>query len=220
MVEPGEFIAVAEQVGLIDDLGMSILKRAIAQAIGEDLLGTERVLHVNVSALQLRVPDFPDQVFGLLARHGLPRHQLVLELTESISVKADGAVAIAMARLVEGGVRIAVDDFGAGSTSVSYLTKLPVSAVKIDRSLTRDMHEPATAGIIRGVLEMCRGLKLDVVIEGVETVEQERMAEQIGLILVQGRLFGGPVPAHELARSIREGERILDRVPTQREAKL
>ncbi|MFV0457346.1 MAG: putative bifunctional diguanylate cyclase/phosphodiesterase [Actinomycetales bacterium] len=220
VVEPGEFIAVAEQVGLIDDLGMSILKRAIAQAIGEDLLGTERVLHVNVSALQLRVPDFPDQVFALLARHGLPRHQLVLELTESISVKADGAVAIAMARLVEGGVRIAVDDFGAGSTSVSYLTKLPVSAVKIDRSLTRDMHEPATAGIIRGVLEMCRGLKLDVVIEGVETVEQERMAEEIGLILVQGRLFGGPVPAQELARSICEGERILDRVPTQREAKL
>lgn len=198
VVPPAEFVPVAEHANLIADLGMSILTRAIADMTSSGLLGDQRRLNVNVSALQLRFPSFVDRVFDLVDSYGLPRRQLVLELTESTTVQHDGPVGIAMDRLASGGVRLAIDDFGAGATSVGYLSRLPVSSVKIDRSLTMEVGDEATAGIVRGLIEMCRGLGLAVVLEGVETHDQERRAEMFGVDYLQGWLYSKAVPLEEL----------------------
>lgn len=215
-VQPTDFILVAEQVGLISDLGMSILDLALSQISANDTFRSEHSLHVNVSALQLRVPDFPDRVLGTLARHALTPDRLMLELAESTHFRVGGAEAAAMTRLAQAGVRLALDDFGAGSTSINNLTHLPVSMVKIDESLTRDMHQPSTAGIVHGMVSMCRGLQLAVVLEGVETVEQDRTARQLGLTLLQGRLLGGPVAIEHAPAVAARGRRSLSRLPSPR----
>lgn len=146
-VPPTEFIPIAEQVGLIDDLGMAILESAIATAAHHQAVRSDQLIHVNVSALQLRMPDFPDRVLRTLAASALPATRLMLELTESVGVRAGGVEPAAMQRLTEAGVRLALDHFGASSTSMAHLTKLPVSMVKIDESLTRDLQcRPAPRG--------------------------------------------------------------------------
>lgn len=158
VVPPAEFIEVAEHSNLIVDLGLSILTRSVREMVGSGHLGAHRHLNVNVSALQLRMPSFVDRVFDVLDEYGLPRHQLVLELTESATLQHDGPGGQALQRLSAGGVQLAIDDFGAGATSVGYLSQLPVTSVKIDRSLTQGITEGASTGILGGVVGMCRAL--------------------------------------------------------------
>lgn len=212
-VSPTEFIEVAESSGLIHELGAHILDTALADLSHDELLGSDRHVNVNVSALQLKMPGYVEDVFAALAAHDLPPSRLVLELTESISVSTEGTVARTMASLANAGVRFAIDDFGAGSTSVAYMARLPVSWLKIDRSLTNDLSDPRVAGIVRGVLEMCRGLKLGVVLEGVETTAQERLACEFGVQVLQGWLYSKALPAAELAQASRLIESRVRSIP-------
>lgn len=205
VLPPQEFIEVAERCGLITTLGDRIARQAISQMTAPGMLGRDIFLSINVSVLQLREVDFADRVLSLLAEYDVPRHNLLIEVTESVFVDPARVGAATLRALSEAGVQVAIDDFGAGATSVGYLHSLPVGILKIDRSIIQaTSSRRTTAGILRGIVEMARPLGLDVVFEGVETDLQEQVARDLGVRYSQGWLYSPAVPFSDLPRVIDE----------------
>ncbi|WP_336922108.1 putative bifunctional diguanylate cyclase/phosphodiesterase [Aquipuribacter sp. SD81] len=211
-VPPAEFVAVAEENRLIGAVGQVVLERAAG-----DLAAWRAVGHVDddfgvavhVSAGQLD-EDFPGLVEGVLRRHRLPGRVLHLEVTESAVVGGTAGVAgEVLARVRALGVRVALDDFGTGFSSLSYLQRLPLDTLKVDRSFVAELGGPAPrTGLVAAVLDLARGLDLDVVAEGVETAEQADRLRALGVRWAQGRLFGRPVPAEELLAHLAGGRTV------------
>jgi diguanylate cyclase (GGDEF)-like protein len=197
MVPPGEFIALAEETGLIVTIGRWVLEQACRDALAWP---THVAVAVNVSAVQfLRGAIVPD-VRHALAATGLPARRLELEITESTMIKDAGAVLAALHTLREKGVRIAMDDFGTGFSSLSHLRSFPFDHLKIDRSFVRDAPErPDLRAIVRGVAALAQGLNMHTTVEGVETIEQLQAVQALGCDAVQGYLFCRPVPAAAVA---------------------
>jgi EAL domain-containing protein (putative c-di-GMP-specific phosphodiesterase class I) len=203
LVAPSEFIPVAEQTGLIVDIGNWVLGQAcrdISNWYGR--FGTS--VGVNVSGRQLDDPDFADHVLDVLAGAELPGSALVLELTETslIDNTADPAVRDQLNRLRARGVRVAIDDFGTGYSSLSYITRLPIDMVKIDRSFTSGPvdptvpHDPLT--VVNAILQLISGLNLTAVAEGIETREQADILRRLNCPFGQGYYFSPPVPAEQM----------------------
>ena len=207
---PGEFISVAEESDLIDELGSFVLRSGIAelQALREnrpELRGMH--LAVNVSVRQLAHPGFAADLFSTAAAAGLPCDRLAVEITESLlmgDVDLPGSNSVALTELEElrrGGVRVLVDDFGTGFSSLSYLRRLPVDAVKVDRSFVsgvgRSLQDPA---IVTAIVDLARALRLDVVAEGVESDEQWAGLRRLGCTHGQGYLFGRAMDIAEVGR--------------------
>jgi diguanylate cyclase (GGDEF)-like protein/PAS domain S-box-containing protein len=195
-VPPGRFIPLAEDTGLIEEIGEFCLDEACAQLKRWDDAGFD-VPHVavNVSAIQFRNPAFATTVSTVLAAHGLAPNRLTIEMTESVMMDP---VAVANAnRLRDMGVTVSMDDFGTGYSSLSHLAKLPVSELKIDRSFMADLEtSEAVQGLVTAVIRIGETLKLKVVAEGVETVAQRRFLEALGCDVLQGYLFGEAMPPH------------------------
>jgi diguanylate cyclase (GGDEF)-like protein len=197
LLGPGEFIAVAEETGLIVPLGATILAQACRQAAQwRSRPGGERLhMTVNVSSVQFGHPSFLATVAGALAESGLDPAALWLEITETCLMADGEATAGTLDRLRELGVRLAVDDFGTGYSSLTYLRRFPVDALKIDRSfvsgLGQDLQDEA---IVSMVIGLARSLHLAVIAEGVETAGQLARLRHSGCTTVQGFLFGRPVP--------------------------
>jgi diguanylate cyclase (GGDEF)-like protein len=192
-ISPGEFIPIAEECGIVAQLGFWALETACAEA------ATWRQpirVSVNLSPKQFWRSDLPDRVGAILAKTGLPAERLVLEVTEGVLIDNRQRAGAAMAALIEQGIRIALDDFGTGYSSLSYLHRFPFESIKIDRSfintLSEDEHSRA---IVRAVLALGRNLRLKVVAEGVETPAQLRWLRTEGCGEVQGYLLGRPMPA-------------------------
>jgi diguanylate cyclase (GGDEF)-like protein len=208
MVPPSEFIPLAEQAGLIVELGTWILRQACRDA-GPWHAEYGTSLGVNVSGRQLDDPAFADIVVEALAGAGLPPSALVLELTESnlIEYTADPMVRGQLDRIRECGVRVAIDDFGTGYSSLSYITRLPVDAVKIDRSFTQSSagsevtHQPWK--VVQAILQLIFSLNLIAVAEGIETREQADTLRELGCLYGQGYYFSAPVPAHQVGDLVR-----------------
>ena len=206
-ISAAEFIEVAEDCGLIEALGEQILRRALAGAIESGLVGHGRWVAVNVSALQLRVPGFAGTVSRALGQAGVDAHQLVLEVTESVFVRPDDPAVDTLAELAGLGVRISLDDFGTGYSSLGYLARLPVHELKIDRSITAKLDDPKTIAVAGSIVDMAHRLDLDVVVEGVETADQERRALALDLDRVQGWLYSPAVGVVELRQLISDPTR-------------
>ncbi|MFI1988870.1 putative bifunctional diguanylate cyclase/phosphodiesterase [Actinoplanes sp. NPDC020271] len=200
LVPPAVFIPVAEQSGLIGELGTYALRLACTRA--RDWFRREGVyVTVNVSTHQLRDPSFADTVLAILAETSMPGAGLVLEITESVLIDtADTAVLV---RLREHGIRIAIDDFGTGYSSLAYLRRLPVDILKIDRSFIDD------ASITRAILELARSQDLITVAEGVETATQAAQLREMRCDLVQGYHFGRPADPEIIELLIRESHATL-----------
>ena len=205
-VSPADFIPVAEASGLIVPLGAWVLERACADAVplGDIMVG------VNVSAVQLRTPDFVGTVAGALARTGLPAERLVLELTESALMDDVDGVRETFEALRALGISIAIDDFGTGFSSLSTLADLPVDVLKLDRSFINAMADsPAHQALVGGVVSLAERMGLPVVAEGVETQEQFEALRTLGCRWAQGYHLGRPAPlaalslVDEQARSLR-----------------
>ena len=195
-VAPASFIPLAEETRLIERLGDWVLGKALDDA--RRFPGDVR-LAVNVSAIQLRDPRFPGRVGDLLSRHEFPASRLELELTESATIADDETIITVLTELRRLGVRIAVDDFGTGYASLSYLRRLSVDVVKIDKSFIAGVGgSPADSAIVLGIMGMAHGLNLIVVAEGVETDAQREFLEVAGCDIAQGFLLGRPVPIDEL----------------------
>ena len=200
-VSPADFIELAEENGLIQQLGSQVLRTACAQMVQwAHVLGAAAPpsVSVNVSALQLRLPGFPEVVARVLEETGLPGHRLCLELTESVIMHDTTLAAAAFWRLHELGVRVAIDDFGTGYSSLSVLRQLPFDQLKIDRSLLPDLSADTGDPVVAAVVALGQALDLDVVAEGVETLEQELELRRLGCPLAQGFLFGRPLPPGQL----------------------
>ena len=202
LISPAEFIPIAEEAGLIVELGTWVLQTACAQAARwrRDLKHAVD-LSVNVSADQLSSgPEFVRVVRAALADTGLPPACLELELTESMVIHADQDTRQALAELRSLGVRVALDDFGTGYSALGYLSQLPIDCLKIDRSFVATLQtDPAAQGITRAVLTMARSLRLRTVGEGIETREQLAFLRNNGCDEGQGFLFSKPLPADDIS---------------------
>ncbi len=197
LVPPGEFVQAAEDTGFILPLGHWVLATACRQ-LGEwrGRAGLEDLrLSINVSALQLRQPDFVAEVLDAVRRHETPLHLLTLELTESVFLDdMDGAIAT-MRALDAAGVRLSLDDFGTGYSSLSYLRQMPLSELKIDSAFVAEVTRDAdAASITRNLLQLGRDLALEVVAEGIEAQDQFDFLREHGCDGFQGYHFGKPMP--------------------------
>lgn len=188
-VSPREFIAIAEDAGLIGRLGRWVLEHACREALA---WGGETVISVNVSALQVMSGELIDDVRAVLQETGLPAERLELELTESVFVHDIEAIAKVLGSLRETGVHIAIDDFGTGYSSLSYLNRLPIDTIKIDRSFVLAADRDGDQ-MLRAICGMARGFACRVVAEGVESEEQLAMLRGLGVDYIQGDSLSSPL---------------------------
>nr|WP_090281508.1 bifunctional diguanylate cyclase/phosphodiesterase [Mycolicibacterium komanii]CRL78006.1 diguanylate cyclase/phosphodiesterase [Mycolicibacterium komanii] len=188
-IPPETFVAAAEVAGLGGALDAMILDLSCREF---STAGMHLDLHVNIGAARLREPGFDEVVARTLARHGVEPSRLTLEITETVPIIDLDAAAAQILRLNAVGVKVALDDFGAGYNSLTYLHALPVQVVKLDRSLLAGTERARDATLYRSVIAVCDPLGLDVVAEGIETVEQAEIVVRAGCRLAQGHLFGLP----------------------------
>jgi diguanylate cyclase (GGDEF)-like protein len=196
VVSPGEFIPVLEQTGLIVPVGQWVLREACRRVQGWMAQGAAPVtLSVNVSPIQFAEPDFVRHVLSALEATGLPARQLQLEVTEGLLLDPTPDSLRKMDALVDAGVRLAVDDFGMGYSSLAYLKKFRLHSLKIDRMFVRDVPQRCQdTAIVRAIVELAHALELHVTAEGVETAEQHDALRQLGCDSMQGFLFARPMP--------------------------
>jgi diguanylate cyclase (GGDEF)-like protein/PAS domain S-box-containing protein len=195
-VPPVRFIPLAEDCGLIEEIGEFCLGEALAQLRRWDEAGYELPhMAVNVSPIQFRNPDLPETVAKALAAHGIAPSRLSVEITEGVMIDSYPiAIANAVA-LRQMGVAISMDDFGTGYSSLSHLARLPVSELKIDRSFMSDLEDSeAVRALVTAVIRIGESLKLRVVAEGVVSVAQRRFLEALGCDVLQGYLFAEAMP--------------------------
>jgi EAL domain-containing protein (putative c-di-GMP-specific phosphodiesterase class I) len=197
MISPFNFIPLAEETGLILQIGQWVLETACAQlkAWEDHVLTRELTLSVNVSAKQFNQPTFVTQVQATLQRYAINPSLLKLELTESIIIAHVDHIIITMVALEALGIRFELDDFGTGYSSLQYLKQLPIHQLKIDQSFVRDItSDSSDRTIVRTIIMMANSLGLQVIAEGVETEEQRQILLDNGCTNYQGYLFGKPVP--------------------------
>jgi diguanylate cyclase (GGDEF)-like protein len=206
-IGPADFIPVAEDCGLILPVGSWVLREACAQTRAWMDAGLQVTsVAVNVSAVEFRDKNFLGGLFTILDETGLDPSSLELELTESVLMKHAASTATILQTLRKRGVRVAVDDFGTGYSSLSYLQKFPVDTVKIDQSFVRQISsEDDDTTIVKAVIGMARGLKLRVIAEGVETLEEVAFLRAYRCEEAQGYYFSRPVPPQQFAMLLRDG---------------
>ena len=207
LVPPGEFIPLAEESGLIISIGRWVLLEACRQVASWTLDGGKPPLtvSVNVSARQFQRPDLVTDVERALHDSGLAPHRLTLELTERMLIGDTAMTAGTLARLRNLGVRVAIDDFGTDYSSLSYLRRLPVDELKIDREFVRDLGQLSSAtSIVSAVVTLAHGLGLSVTAEGIETPDQLRQIRALRVDRGQGFYFTVPLPPGELLRWLAE----------------
>ena len=207
MVPPSDFIPIAEDCGLIVPIGNWVLREACKQARTWMDAGLPlATMAVNISAMEFRDEDFLDGVFRILRETGLDPAALELELTESVLMKRAESTQSILKILRGSGIQLAVDDFGTGYSSLSYLRKFPIDALKIDQSFIRQITTaPDETTIVTAVISMGRSLKLRVVAEGVETMEELTFLQAHQCEEAQGYYFSRPVLPEQFARLLKKG---------------
>jgi EAL domain-containing protein (putative c-di-GMP-specific phosphodiesterase class I) len=202
LIPPGRFIPLAEQSDLILELGQEVLRQACQQLrhwLDEGL--TAVPVAINLSAKELGQADIVQKIRRRLQEAGLPPHYLEIEITESAAMSEVEQTAGALDALQALGVSIAIDDFGTAYSSLNYLKRLPVQALKIDRGFVAELNESATVqdtAVIRAIIGLGQSYDLMVVAEGVETEFQRASLQRMGCRYGQGYLFARPVPAAEI----------------------
>ncbi|GAB3532191.1 hypothetical protein GCM10027403_04020 [Arthrobacter tecti] len=209
MIAPDSFIPLAEEIGAISDLDRWVMATALQQyAIWRAALALPEnfQMRVNISAIELRQLDMVDFVRGLLKRMGVPPESLVIEITESALVSGGEVETYSLLSLKQLGVCIEIDDFGTGYSSISYLRRLPVDMVKVDRSILR---EPTTGSwqpdFVAAVFQLIRAAGLNAVFEGIETRDQAEFLRTLGDVSGQGYFFSKPLPEPDITELLRAG---------------
>jgi diguanylate cyclase (GGDEF)-like protein len=205
LVPPAEFIPVAEEAGLIVEIGEWVLKSAVDQCLAWRAEGVPAVpVAVNLSARQFHRTDIVGTVDTVVRDAGLEPGALELELTESMSVECPERSADLMGRLRSLGVTLSIDDFGTGYSSLSYLKRLPVDKLKIDRSFVQDMHQSAESmTMVKAIIAMAHSLRLEVIAEGVELEEQLEGLRAAGCDQIQGFYYSRPLSPEDCASYLR-----------------
>jgi EAL domain-containing protein (putative c-di-GMP-specific phosphodiesterase class I) len=202
-VSPAEFVEIAEASSLIVPLGDQVLDMAVRAAADLEVDARDITLGINVSPVQLRVPGFADAVLARLAAHGVPPARIVVEVTEQVFVAENDAAELELARLVAGGVVVAVDDFGSGAASLGYLRRIPARILKLDRSLVASMlRDPRSAAIVTSMTWLGRETGLDVLAEGIEDEATAAACRAAGMPFAQGWLWSRAVPLDQVDAAI------------------
>ena len=206
-VSPAEFIPIVEEIGLMEEMGAAMLRRACTACAGWP---EEVSVSVNLSSTQFRGGNLEKTIFGALAAANLAPERLDLEITESILLEDRGDTRRTLQALRARGLRVSLDDFGTGYSSLSYLLSFPLDRIKIDRSFTMGLGIQERASVlVEGVSAMSRRLGMSVLIEGVETAKQLRMVETLGTIAeAQGYLFSRPVPEKDVGALLQRDFRV------------
>jgi len=207
LLMPADFIAFAEETGLIVSIGHWVLKTACADVMSWQRQGKRPIgVAVNLSAQQIDQEDFVPMVTRVLDDTGLDPTRLTLEITETVLVRDVERNVARLHALGHLGVKLAIDDFGTGYSSLGYLRSLPIDAIKIDRSFVQDVaNHPENASIVRALILIAKGLRLNLVAEGVETADQLEFLRSNECAECQGFLFGQPIPAPELFHTLADG---------------
>lgn len=199
LLGPADFLGTAESAGLLEPLTAWVLDRALAEARRWSDCGHHSLrVAVNITAMDLSNSAFPALVERGLKKHGVPAERLELEVTEGFALNDLGTASSTLQDIARLGVTISIDDFGTGYSSFKYLSDLPISKLKIDRSFVQHLHEnPDDARIVETIISLARTLKLSTVAEGIETEEQLHRLIQANCDDVQGYLIAKPMPADE-----------------------
>jgi diguanylate cyclase (GGDEF)-like protein len=200
MISPAEFIPVAEDTGLINDLGEWVLNSACREAMSWP---GDYKLAVNVSPVQFRSGTLALKIAAALAASKLPPQRLELEITEAVLIRDDDAALAALHELRAIGVRIALDDFGTGYSSLSYLQRFPFDKIKIDRCFVNDITTKGGSSIVQAVVNIAAARNMLTLAEGVETSQQRELLRALGCTEMQGFLFSPAVPASDIKRLLR-----------------
>jgi diguanylate cyclase (GGDEF)-like protein len=199
IISPMDFIPVAEETGLIKQLGEWILRKACQDGANWISSG---IVAVNFSAEQFRFPGVDEMIRDVLEETGLDPQRLEIEITESLFLNHSADIMATLRRIKALGVRIAMDDFGTGYSSLSYLTRFPFDKIKIDRSFVGQLSDdPQIGAIISSIVGLGRSLSVDITAEGVETNDQVTLLQAAGCSIVQGFLFGAPQRADIAAQA-------------------
>jgi predicted signal transduction protein with EAL and GGDEF domain len=206
MISPAEFIPIAEETGLINQLGEWVLTTACIEAASWPV---DVRLAVNVSPVQFKSGTLALKVIASLAASGLAASRLELEITEAVLIRDDDAALAVLHQLRAIGVRIALDDFGTGYSSLAYLQRFPFDKIKIDRCFITDIDAPeGSASIVEAVVNIAAARRMTTTAEGVETEQQRQMLRSLGCSEMQGYLFSAPKPAADVKQLLlthREG---------------
>lgn len=204
MISPAEFIPVAEETGLIAEIGGWVMREACRQVKAWQDLGYEPIrMSVNVSAHQFRAKDMVDKVVTVLKDTGLAAQWLELEITESMLMNDIDAAIARMQSVRDLGCGLSIDDFGTGYSSLSYLGRFPITTLKIDRAFVRDVQENQnTAEIARAIIGLSRGLNLEVVAEGAELLEHVDFLRDNGCDVIQGYYYSKPLAAQDFEKML------------------
>lgn len=216
---PGSFIPLAEQLGLIAELGECVLRRAVSELLRlrAELNDDNPGLFVNVSPAQLLEPGFADLVRDVIDSYGLPPKCLRLEVTENMLIDESPAVLQTIDELRAAGACIVLDDFGSGYASLATLMRVPFDGVKLDRSIVSRLGiDDEAPHQIRAIIELIHSLRVaPVIAEGVETEEQRAALAAVGCPMVQGWLFGRPARVDAILAALRSGQSLSTASPSQ-----
>ena len=200
LVAPGDFIPLAEETGLIVPLSEWAIREAARQArIWQDSFGFADSIAVNLPNRMFERTDLVEYIHNAVTSYGVPHHMIELEITETGLMKDLQNVIPSLHRLNEIGVEISIDDFGTGYSSLAYLTTLPISELKIDRSFVRDLGmTPQSSAVVTAIIALARSLGLRVIAEGVENLRQMEVLHRLGCGVMQGFLFSKPLPPEDI----------------------
>lgn len=218
-VSPALFIPLAEEIRLIDEIGEWVLRTACAEAAK----WPQHVsIAVNLSPIQFKSPALPSTVRAVLSETDLPAKRLELEITEGVFLSNDDHVHEMISSLKAIGLKLALDDFGTGYSSLSYLQRVPFDKLKIDQSFVRGASDPGSrnAALIRAMVGLASDLQMRTIAEGVETQEELQLVRDLGCPLVQGYIFGKPMPADEALELAKKGAATLPVQLPQREPRV
>ncbi|QYO75652.1 putative bifunctional diguanylate cyclase/phosphodiesterase [Devosia salina] len=203
-LSPDKFIGLAEERGLINQLGLWVLRTAGTYALTSDIPWVA----VNVSPVQFRDDRFAQHVFAMLEEIGLPPQRLEIEITEGLLLQNSPGIQQTLRTLRAGGIRIALDDFGTGYSSISYLRTYGVDKLKIDQSFVAQLgRDTEVDSIVRAIIDLAKAMNMTVTAEGVETVGQRGLLEKLGCGQLQGYLLSRPMPAEALTDLLRDATR-------------
>ncbi len=206
LVAPGDFIPMAEETGLIVPLSEWAIREAARQArIWQDSFGFSDSIAVNLPNRMFERTDLVEYIHNAVTTYGVPHHAIELEITETGLMKDLQNVIPSLHRLNEIGVEISIDDFGTGYSSLAYLTTLPISELKIDRSFVRDLGmTPQSSAVVTAIIALARSLGLRVIAEGVENLRQMEVLHRLGCGVMQGFLFSRPQPPEDIEKWLQQ----------------
>ena len=201
LIPPGDFIPIAEETGLIVPLGDWMLEescRQLREWLDADVVSASFSINVNLAAAHLRQSGLPQRVLEVLQKYGLEPSQINLEITESSVIGGHDGVIEILEQLRDLGIRLHLDDFGTGYSSLSYLQRLPIQTLKIDQSFLRGIQHQRDREIVGAVVGLARALELNVVCEGIETLEHHEWLRGLGCPCGQGYFYARPGPAQTI----------------------